>query len=64
MKTPEPKQSPKELLKKKTPPNARSVESLAHFHCAHCGKWWSIGDAPQKKTLWHCPWCGIAQKIT
>jgi hypothetical protein len=23
-----------------------------------CGKWWSVGDAPIKKTAWFCPWCG------
>lgn len=36
----------------------RSVESLSHFQCESCDKWWSIGDAPLDKKSWYCPWCG------
>jgi len=39
----------------------RSVESLHHFSCVYCKKWWTIGDAPEKKLEWHCPWCGKKQ---
>lgn len=48
---------------KKPLPNRRSEESLAHFACAKCAKWWTIGDAPARKKLWYCPWCGTEQKI-
>lgn len=34
-----------------------SVERLVHFHCGHCTRWWSIGDAPAR-AAWFCPWCG------
>lgn len=20
--------------------------------------WWTIGDAPESKKIWYCPWCG------
>jgi hypothetical protein len=36
----------------------RIVENLAHFLCDHCSKWWAIGDAPEDKKEWYCPWCG------
>lgn len=39
-------------------PGARSIESLSHFWCKSCKKWWSIGDAPLDKHDWFCPWCG------
>lgn len=42
-------------------PNAKvttvSIERLAHFQCADCQKWWSIGDAPLDRN-YYCPWCG------
>ena len=41
----------------------RSVERLNHFRCAKCDKWWSVGDAPEDKTEWHCPWCGQKQEF-
>jgi len=37
----------------------RTVEKINHFSCAKCGKWWSVGDAPEKKKKWFCPWCGM-----
>jgi hypothetical protein len=43
---------------KKLMPGGRSLESLSHFWCASCKKWWSIGDAPLSKKEWFCPWCG------
>jgi hypothetical protein len=36
----------------------RSIEELGHFSCRECEKWWSIGDAPESKRDWFCPWCG------
>lgn len=38
----------------------RSIEKLSHFSCEKCNKWFSISDAPEKKTDWVCPWCGSA----
>jgi hypothetical protein len=35
-----------------------SIEQLAHFVCANCNKWWTIGDAVKNKQAWFCPWCG------
>lgn len=35
-----------------------SIEKLHHFRCNFCNKWWSIGDAPDNKDDWYCPWCG------
>lgn len=35
-----------------------SVETLSHFQCPYCQKWWSIGDAP-RRAVWYCPWCGM-----
>ena len=36
-----------------------SIETLVHFQCIKCNKWWSIGDAPiLQKYNWFCPWCG------
>jgi rRNA maturation endonuclease Nob1 len=40
----------------------KSVESLTHFICAKCRKWWTIGDAPPEKDSWFCPWCGTENK--
>lgn len=40
----------------------RSSEILVHFSCGHCGKWWTIGDAPSGKEKWFCPWCGVARE--
>lgn len=39
-----------------------SDERLRHFQCHACQKWWSIGDAPEKK-FWFCPWCGEKQEF-
>jgi putative hydrolase of HD superfamily len=35
----------------------RFQETLVHFQCEHCSGWWSIGDAPEDRTM-YCPWCG------
>jgi hypothetical protein len=39
-------------------PGGRSLESLSHFWCGSCKKWWSVGDAPTKRKEWYCTWCG------
>lgn len=36
----------------------KSIELLHHFQCIFCNKWWSVGDAPDDKDKWFCPWCG------
>jgi hypothetical protein len=36
----------------------RSVERLHHFRCPGCDRWWTIGDAPDDRSRWCCPWCG------
>lgn len=41
----------------------RSEETLSHFQCGQCEKWWAIGDAPTTKDTWFCPWCGQEQEI-
>jgi len=42
-----------------------SVETLYHFQCGNvnCKKWWAVGDAPLKKLVWYCTWCGKEQEI-
>lgn len=35
----------------------RSFETLSHFSCPHCRKWFSISGAPTFKIEWACPWC-------
>ncbi|MBU6427170.1 hypothetical protein KGQ27_02925 [Patescibacteria group bacterium] len=39
-------------------------EILSHFCCGFCGKWWTIGDAPKKRKMWFCPWCGKKTDFT
>ncbi|MCX6792835.1 MAG: hypothetical protein NTY12_02320 [Candidatus Falkowbacteria bacterium] len=36
----------------------RTIEKLNHFSCSFCSKWWTVGDAPENKVEWYCPWCG------
>jgi hypothetical protein len=36
----------------------QAIEQLTHFQCGACEGWWSIGDAPDDKETWFCPWCG------
>jgi len=41
------------------------IETLNHFRCFFCKKWWSIGDpdaAEKKVNGWYCPWCGKYQE--
>ena len=41
-----------------------SMESLYHFSCGACRKWWSVGDAIKvESTLHHCPHCGAQQHM-
>lgn len=42
-----------------------SVETLYHFSCGECKKWWSIGDHQMNigKAL-TCPHCGKQQALT
>jgi hypothetical protein len=36
-----------------------SIETLWHFNCSCCGKWWSIGDYQLcEKSKITCPHCG------
>lgn len=44
--------------------NKISKETLYHFSCKECHKWWSIGDAPEDKKDWFCPWCGKSNRYT
>jgi len=41
----------------------KSIEKISHFQCGYCKKWWTIGDALEKKKKWFCPWCGLEQKV-
>lgn len=36
-------------------------EFIRHFTCGACGKWFAIGDAPEDRNEWSCPWCGKEQ---
>lgn len=42
----------------------KSIELLHHFQCMFCKKWWSVGDAPEEKEKWWCPWCGKENKYS
>jgi len=41
-----------------------SIETLYHFNCGVCSKWWSIGDfkMPEDKII-ICPHCGDKNKL-
>jgi hypothetical protein len=41
----------------------RSIEKINHFQCGKCKKWWTIGDASEKRKKWFCPWCGVEQEV-
>lgn len=38
------------------PPHGFSVETLVHYTCGYCHKWWSIADGPQEGPV-NCPVC-------
>jgi len=45
-----------------------SVETLWHFNCGECHKWWSIGDHQIGNVRLHdetltCPHCGVKQRL-
>ena len=40
---------------------SRSTETLVHFQCPACNKWWSIGDADPTRR-YYCPWCGAQEQ--
>jgi DNA-directed RNA polymerase subunit RPC12/RpoP len=42
-----------------------SIETLWHFGCGICGKWWSIGDHQMTKPSdgLTCPHCGVKQAV-
>ncbi|MDZ7726299.1 MAG: hypothetical protein U5L75_01825 [Candidatus Campbellbacteria bacterium] len=42
----------------------KAEERLVHFLCYNCEKWWSIGDPPDDRDDWYCPWCGKKQEFT
>lgn len=51
----------------KEPPAQISTETLYHFNCPSCKKWWSIAwtsvgvtyfETPAGQNAWWCPWCG------
>lgn len=39
-----------------------SIETLYHFRCTDCDKWWSIGDFKPCKHL-ICPHCGRVGRL-
>jgi hypothetical protein len=40
-----------------------SIETLYHFQCGHCKKWWTIGDWTPVDIL-ICPNCGqVSEKV-
>ena len=38
------------------------TETLRHYICAKCKKWWSVSDKKQKMA--YCPHCGKPAKVT
>ena len=45
-----------------------STETLWHFNCGHCKKWWSIGDHQISGVRVHgetltCPHCGTVGQL-
>ncbi len=43
-----------------------SIETLYHFHCEVCTKWWSIGDHqidPYHPLEMTCPHCGTISLV-
>lgn len=49
------------LNRKKNKEPLISEETITHFRCSVCLKWWSIANIPDKykiKSDWICPWCG------
>ena len=38
-------------------------EFIRHFTCGKCGMWFAIGDAPEDRDDWYCPWCGKSQNF-
>lgn len=39
-----------------------TIESLYHFNCSYCKKWFSIGDSAKRELF--CPWCGYIELHT
>jgi phage FluMu protein Com len=39
-----------------------SIETLHHFSCHKCKKWWSIADWQPVKTIF-CPHCGVLATV-
>jgi len=42
--------------------NRSTTESLAHYYCGACYKWWTIRDGDPKGT-YYCPHCGVRQSF-
>lgn len=40
-----------------------SKETLYHFRCKECDRWWSIADPPEEPKELYCPWCGVKQNF-
>ena len=40
-----------------------SVETLYHFQCDRCSKWWTIGDWDESADSMCCPHCGVRQEV-
>ena len=38
-----------------------SEETIHHYQCRTCEKWWSIGAPPTPPKQQFCPWCGVMQ---
>jgi hypothetical protein len=40
-----------------------SVETLYHFRCGMCARWWTIGDWARDINHMNCPHCGERQEV-
>lgn len=44
------------------PTHTVSVETIAHYCCGACGRWWSIADAGVASRM-TCPHCGVVAEV-
>lgn len=40
-----------------------SVETLYHYCCCFCSRWWSIADIVPTSEKMCCPHCGVCEDI-
>ena len=43
-------------------PHRYSIETLHHYQCAVCTRWWSVGD-PKRASMMACPHCEARRMV-